>query len=387
MARRGTVSRSPNGTWELRIDVQPPGAPRKPLRRRFPTRAAAEAERNRILHELDEGSFVGPSRLRLIEYLDGWLPTLERQGLRLTTIDGYERQVKCHIRPYPVAHVQLQRLAAKDLDDLYDHLLADGKRSGGGLAPSTVRGVHEVLSRSLGEAERKGLVRQNVAKQASPPSATSGRGEMKVWEEHQVRRFLRATRDDDMYPIWHVALMTGMRLSELIGLRWSRLDLDRGVARVVEGVTWISGRREPVVGPPKTAKSRRSIDLDEETVKLLRRLRIESGFPRRLADEFSPEDLVFPSHRHGGYRRGNSISTAFRRAQARHDMPRIRFHDLRHTHATLMLQVALPHLVSARLGHSSVAFTLQTYAHVLPMAQAEAAERFADRILRARIAS
>lgn len=199
---------------------------------------------------------------------------------------------------------------------------------------------------------------------------------MRTWNEGELRRFLESTIGDSHYPMWIFAASTGVRRSELLGLRWHDLDCASGLVRIRQTVV-LGAEGYALLEDQKTASSARTVHLDARTVGVLREHRRDQLRRQQAAGHaWQDHDLLFPRD-DGGWWTPPAISLAFCRAVARSGVPHIRLHDLRHTHATLLLAAGVnPKVVSERLGHSSVSFTLDTYAHVIPGMQADAAERF-----------
>jgi integrase len=380
-ARRGVP-------WYFVVDIASPGAPRKQLRRRgFATREEAQADLDRLLAQVRGGSYVEPSKRTLGAYLVEWLDSLSATGKRTTTLHSYRRTLEAHVIDADVGQVPLQAVTPLDLDRLYAQLVTDGhrQREGRGLSFRTVRYVHTIVAKALSDAERKGLISRNPARLASPPSSTAAKApEMHVWTPQELRRFLEAVPDHHHGPVWHMAAMTGLRRGELCGLRWADVDLDGGSITVRQTITSTT-MRELVVGDVKTARSRRTVELDAGSVAVLSAHRKAQLQHRVLmGGGYSDHGLVvaMPDGRPWD---PQVITRAFDRlvkAQAKREraataeapLPVIRLHDLRHTHATHLLAAGVNvKVVSERLGHASTAFTLDTYAHVMPGQQADAA--------------
>ncbi|MCI0544510.1 MAG: site-specific integrase [Actinobacteria bacterium] len=199
-----------------------------------------------------------------------------------------------------------------------------------------------------------------------------------TWTEDELRTFLEGTAGDRLYPLWCLTAMSGMRRGEALGLRWDDVDFKGGTITVNRQRK--RGERGLVLAPPKSDRSRRTIDIDEETLAAIkggRRAQLEE----RMAYEGDWQDTGFIFTRKDGTLSDPDVISQSDKIVARLGLKPVRFHDVRHTHATLLLLAGVPpHVVSMRLGHRSVAFTLQQYAHVLPQQQAEAAERLAKRI-------
>jgi integrase len=223
------------------------------------------------------------------------------------------------------------------------------------------------------------LVNVNVADRAKPPRPKAKESkELKSWTADELRRFLELVEGHRLEAAWHLAALTGMRRAEVLGLRWRDLDMDAGRVSVRQAL--VSVGYEIVISTPKTHQAR-TIDLDLGTVERVRRHRERQLQERsKWGGDYQDNDLVFcredgsPLHPH-------TFSQAFERIVARSGLPRIPLHGLRHTHATVGLSIGVPaKVVTERLGHENVAFTLKQYAHVLPGMQAEAARLIASAV-------
>jgi integrase len=361
-------------SWYFVVDIAPPGAKRRQVfRRGFPTREAAQHELDTLLGSVRAGTYVEPSRDTFGRYLRGWLEALAAKGRRPTTIDGYRRKLK-YVFDDNIASVPVQALTAADLDKLYGELVTSGRRNGnGGLSLRTVRHLHTIIGKALADAERQDLIAKNPARRATPPSATAaGSPEAKTWTPEQLRSFLQVTANHHHGTLFRLAGLTGMRRGELCGLRWGDVDLDGARLVVRRTITSLNG--DLLEGDVKTKRSRRAIDLDPGTVAVLRAHRARQLEERlRMGAGFHDRDLVFALP-DGSPWNPDAVGRSFTREVDRTNLPRIRFHDLRHSHATHLLAAGTNvKLVSERLGHATVAFTLDVYGHVLPGQQADAA--------------
>lgn len=348
---------------------------------------AAERALRETLATADRGQYVVASQQTVSEFLvNEWLPTSRPPRVRPNTYRDRELIVQRYVGPR-IGDVALQQLTPRHLADLYTDLLERGRiRGEGGLSPKTVRGVHLVLSKALKEATRWGLIERNPADLVDPPSlrlvAARRRRAMRVWDSDQLRTFLESVATDRFYAFWLTAATTGMRRSELLGLRWS--DVDLGAGTVVVNATLVAGADGPLFEEmQKTRAGHRTVSLDAGTVEVLRTELERQEHDRRMAPRWRNEHGLVFVWDDGRHLNPDWVWHEFVRLTDDAGLPRVRFHDLRHTHATLLLRAGVnPRVVSERLGHSSVAFTLDTYAHVLPGMQAAAAEAFAD-LLRA----
>lgn len=343
-----------------------------------PRRGDAEKLVTELVKRRNEGVSVAVEKLSLGEYLTGrWLPIQESQ-LRRSTFDSYRRNIELHVLP-ALAKMPLEKLTASDLDALYASLLVRGRkaatRTGEGLAPKTVRSIHLVLHKALSDAERKGLVIRNVAALADPPKVGARKQiEIKAWTADQLDVFLEAIEPHRLAPAFHLGAYTGMRRGELLGLRWKDIDLDSNRLSVRQAL--VSVAYEMHISDVKTGSGRRTIDIEEETVVVLRHWRKERE--QEVGGPIAEDALVFTKP-DGAWVHPDIFSQIFDRVVARIAVPEITLHDLRHTHATLLLQAGVPvKVVCERLGHSNPAFTMSVYQHVLPGMQAEAAVAFAQ---------
>jgi integrase len=310
--------------------------------------------------------------------LERWLPA-RRTQLGETTFSSYRRNIELHVVPY-LGSMPLKRLAPEDLDTLYAQLLTTGRRNhgGGALSPKTVRNVHAILRKALADAQRKGTVARNVAELADPPKLSRrARPKMQVWNADEVRRFLQAIEAHDLYTAFYVKANTGMRRGEVLGLTWKNVDFDTARLSVTQAVLAPDYRKK--VSDVKTPHSRRTIDLDPRTLALLRAWR-KRQLEQHLENGIRNDDTGYVFAQHDGEPlHPDFFSQTLERLLSKIDLPRIRLHDLRHTHATLLIQAGVPiKVVSERLGHASVAFTMQVYQHVLPGMQADAARLFSE---------
>lgn len=272
-----------------------------------------------------------------------------------------------------LGRIRMQALMPMQLQRCYTDLLDSGGRWGGQLAPKTVRHAHVVLRKALADAERVQLVTRNAAAAARPPSGE--RTEMTTWSSEDLRDFFAEVAGHPYEIGYRLLAATGLRRGEVLGLRWRKVDFDLGQLSVSNTITEIGA--EVVMGPPKTARSRRNVYLDRRTVTALREHRHRQREIRLAAGPAwdSDHDWVLTNEL-GGFVRPQWMSYEWRKLIERSDLPTIRLHDLRHTHATLALKAGVhPKVVSARLGHATVGITLDLYSHVVPSLAKDAAEQ------------
>lgn len=380
---RGHVrQRGSTWTWYINLPADVSGKRRQDSKGGFRTKREAQRALGEAIHALEHGSYVAPSTKRLGEYLLGWLE-VQRAHLKRSTLASYRSKIITHVIPR-VGAVGLQQLTAGTLNRLYAELLASGGRGGGPLSVRSVEYVHAILRKALGDAFKTDLVAVNVALKATPPrrrdtaqSTSVPAGEPPpAWNAQQVRRFVDAAGADRLRAAYVVAVNNGLRRGEVLGLRWSDVDLTEGRLSVCQSLGVIN--HELDFTTTKTRNSRRSFYVDAVTVEALREHR-ELQNEDRLAWGAAWRDergLVF-TREDGSPVHPNWMIRQFARSARAAGLPPIRFHDLRHTYATLALQAGVPiKVVSTRLGHANIGITLNTYSHVLADDDQEAARLF-----------
>ena len=371
----GSVRRRGAG-WEYYYRELNPGTGRWRQRSKggFASRREAETALRAVLTTMDSGNYVSPSSLSLGDYLvHRWLPSI-KTTIRASTHASYARIVRLHIVPR-LGAVKLQALDPMMLNEFYAALLRDGRALGeGGLSVRTVRYVHAVLHRALRDAMRWQLLTRNVTEAADPPKeGTVARPMMRTWSAETLRSFLAACEGDRKHPAWLLLASTGMRRGEVLGLSWDDVDLE--TAQLAVRRTLVAVDMDVAFSEPKTQRSRRVVALDATTVAALRSWRRRQAEDKlALGPAYDDRGFVF-TRADGRPFDPNDFSREFDRRVKRLGLPRIRLHDLRHTWATLALQAGIhPKVVSERLGHSTIAITLDIYSHVTPTLQREAAD-------------
>lgn len=380
--KRGSVKQEANGTWSFVVDSNDLAGKRHQTRRRgFPTRRAAQGELTRVLASLANNAYVAPASGTLAAFLtDTWLPAIEHT-IKPATFESYRRNVRLHIAGRQIGKRKLQEVKPADLNALYASLLKgdDERRK---LSNRSVTYVAAILHRALRDAVRWQLLVRNPADSADPPRATPP-PQMRTWSASELKKFLDTINDDRLAGAWWLLATTGMRRGEVMGLRWQDIDLDAGTLLINRTLitTDVQRKGEPgmTFGTPKTAKGRRRVALDPTTVTALRTHRARQ-LQERLAAGTAYDDGDLVVCREDGHPiHPKTLSYYFGQWVKRLGLPRIRLHDLRHTHATLALRAGVhPRVVQERLGHANVSITLDTYSHVDIQMQAEAAARVAS---------
>jgi integrase len=382
---RGSVRKDETrGTWTVVVDngTDPLTGKRRQLRRRgFTSERAAHRALGQMLRDAQTGEYVEPTGQNVSQYVTEWLDTIrpakDRAGnltgnIKPATFAQYETLLTAYVIPR-VGGVPLRALDAGRLSKLYRTLLESGRRDGTALSARTVEATHKVVRRALGDAVRWGRLTKNPAEHAEVPRP--GHREMRTWDAEQVRAFLDSVAEHRLRAAYHLAFMTGLRRGELLGVQWADINFDR--AQLAVRRNRVAVGYDVSEGSPKTGRAR-TIALDPATVTELRAHR-KRQLEERLAwgDAWTETGFVFvlesgePIH-------PQRFTYWFDRAVAATDLPRIRLHDVRHTHATLGLAAGVPAKVMAeRLGHANVSITLDLYSHVTETLQVDAAARVA----------
>jgi len=357
----GSIVKRADGRWMARVSVE--GGKRKTYYAK--TRAEVVRLLTQARHDLGNGLPLLDGRQTVQQYLETWSETLKLQ-LRGSSLRRYGDYVRVHLIP-GLGKVPLVKLSAQQVQLFY------ARKLGEGLSATTVHHMHGVLHRALKDALRMGLVQRNVTEMVRAPRRAAT--EMVTLSEEQVRRFLDAVTGDRFEALYVLAVTTGMREGELLGLRWQDIDLERVAVQVRMNVQETEGPY--ILAETKTAYSRRSIALTQVAVTALRSHRDAQTEERRLMGRAwdASLDLVFPNSCGGIMNPDNLAKRAFKRQLVKAGLPNIRFHDLRHTAATLLLSRGVNvKVVSEMLGHADVSITLRVYAHVLPHMQQAAVE-------------
>lgn len=337
------------------------------------SRSDAEAIRSRI--DAARPAAACPSTVAGF-LTDVWLPS--KGDLTHPTRNRYRWMIDRYINPR-IGQQRLDRLRPADLDATYTDLSVRGGKNGQALSRKTVLEVHRVLANALDLAIDRELLDTNPAHRARPPRPDTRSTIPAIWTASQLASYLDIVRRHRLFPALHLVAHTGLRRGELAGLNWGDLDTHAATVSIARTRQVTGGRT--IEAPVKTRTSRRRVDLDTGTLDVLKHWR------QRLVEEgaqIHPATAMFLNQRHIAVS-PESISQLFNRTVAKTDLPRIRFHDLRHTHASLLVAAGVPiKVVSERLGHAHPGFTMHTYQHLLPGMGAAAATAFADLITTSR---
>lgn len=340
----------------------------------YRTKKEAEKAMAKKLAEISSGNYVEPKRIPFRKLLDDWLEHHVKHRTSPKTLETYKYLVSRHIVPQ-IGDIVLDKLTPYQLQKLYSYLLNRDTGAGKKLSKTTVHHIHRICYGALKWGVQMRMIPHNVAENVTPPQRN--KQEIKTWTQEEVNRFLEEAKKEWLYPLFFVAVATGLRRGELLGLKWGDIDLNQGtlsIRRTVQRTDDGLIVREQT----KTDNSRRTVSISPATVDLLNRHRSKQAEQLKILGKKS--DFVF-TNTLGNILEPRKVNQVFDRIIRRAGLPKIRFHDLRHTHATLLLQQGVhPKIVSERLGHANISITMDIYSHVIPSMQRKAAKMF-DQIL------
>jgi integrase len=368
----GSIYKRQDGRWVAVVDFgwQNGKRDRKSLYGR--TRREVQEQLSLAQQQRQQGLLALGPKQTVAQYLEGWLDDTAQHRLRPRTFVRYRQLVRSHALPV-LGKVPLQKLTPQQLSHLY------GKKLAGGLSPRSVQFLHAVLHGALKQATLWGLIVRNPADAVKAPRPQ--RHQMQTLDHEQTQRLMATVEGDPLEALYVLALMVGMRQGELLGLQWADLDVPSSRIQVRHSLQWHQGGIWSL-DEPKTGHSRRGIKLPPTALLALKFHRARQAEQRLAAGPaWDDHDLVFCNSLGRPIERANVVARSFRPALHRAELPIIRFHDLRHTYATLALRDGVPvKVVSETLGHASIILTLDTYSHVLPDMQDDAAARM-ERLL------
>jgi len=330
------------------------------------TKTEARGALRQVMADADRGLVSDADNLTTGEYLDRWLSDSVRDTVKATTFERYEQITRLHLKP-ALGRVKLKGITPAHVRGLYRDKLEAGSSA------RTVRYVHTTLHKALKQAVMDGLIPRNATEAVKPPQPS--REEMHPLTPEQAKLLLQAAHEteDRLEALYVLAIHTGLRQGELLGLKWDDVDLEDGSLQVRR--TLAITKSGPVFTSPKTTGSRRSVKLTSKATEALEiHLKRQLREIDRVGSLWSENGLIFASETGEPLDRRAVTKLKFKPLLKRARLPEIRFHDLRHTCATLLLTRNVnPKIVSEMLGHSTIAITLDTYSHVLPNMRNQAA--------------
>jgi integrase len=330
----------------------------------------------RSQYDYQQGLLATGPRQSLAQYLEHWLEEVHKPAIKLTTYAKYRRVIDKHILP-EIGHMQLRKLTPEHLERLY------AKKTREGLSASMVRHIHVILHEALEQATRKRYLAQNVSDLVGDLPRIRRR-EAKIITREQAKLLIAAAKGMQLEAIVILAITTGMRHGEIIGLSWHDINVEEHYLSVKRTVTRLSGVKDRFAGrfevtSPKTEGGQRTILLADIVMQALQEQRLRQQEARvKAGEKWQEHDLVF-TNTHGGYLNPDALLAQFHQLLEKVGLPRMRLHDLRHSAATILLGKGThPKLVQELLGHSSIDITMDIYSHVIPSMQHGMMEKWDD---------
>ncbi|MFC1933277.1 tyrosine recombinase XerC [Chloroflexota bacterium] len=360
---RGSIRSKGKNSWQIQVytGTEPEGKYRRHFETVHGRKSDAQKRLNELLVSLDKGVYTPPGRLTVREHLQNWLQGYVKTNCSQRTLDGYQSIIETHLIP-ALGHVQLKHLHTQAIQSYYGKAVEH-------LSARTVHHQHRVLSQSLKYAVRQGYLGRNPAEMVDLPSPS--KKVMRTLTPGEVEVLFDSAQDNYYYPVVYTAVSTGLRQAELLGIRWRDIDLDM-LSISVSQVLYI---RKGVYQfkEPKTARSRRRVSMTPKLAIFLRQYRAgREGLYIELGKPLTLDDLIF-TNVEGKPIDARVLSHAFSRMATKARLGHVRFHDLRHTFASLMLlRGAKPKVISEALGHASVGFTMDVYSHIIEGMQTDA---------------
>lgn len=355
--------------YYFELDVPTENGKRKRIKRRgFSRKTDAKNAMIALQNEILNGTYLEPSKITLTDYMKDWLKN--KQDLSYQTRDLYASYLKIHINPR-LGHIPLSKLTAQHIQT-FIYTLREEKK----LAPGTIRRIFNVINTSLRSAVKLGLITRNVADLIEKPKDQRQK-EFMIWTNQEAKAFIDQIIGTTRYDILFItALYTGMRQGEILGLRWKDIDYHQKIIRVVQTLTH-DGKH--LKQGAKTLSSIRTIAVSEALITffIIQEGRVEQE-RNDAGDGYVDNNLVFPTSI-GTPVRPRDVVKTWKKKLRNFNLPKMTFHDIRHTHASMLLASGVNvKVISERLGHSSPRMTLEVYSHLLPHMQQEAADKIAD---------
>ena len=371
---KGHIRERSPGRWAIVIDIRDDEGKRRRKWHSFRgTKREAQVECSRLITEARGGAFVDPGRITVAEYLDRWLEHMRSQ-VSPRTHECYGETISAHLKP-ALGGIRLSKVRSADIAKAYADALESGRRSReGGLSPRSVVMMHRTLHQALKQAVRWNLMTNNPAAAVRPPRVE--RKQMQVLDTNNTVALIEAARSSVLLMPVVLNVLVGLRRGEVAALRWRSVDLERGQLAVVASIEQTKlGTREK---PPKSGRAR-TVALPALAVEELRRHRVQQAQDMLRLGVRVTDDTHVCLTEAGEPWRPRSITHRFIKFIQASELPRVRLHDLRHSHATHLLAANVhPKVVQERLGHADISTTMNLYSHVMPGMQEDAAARIDD---------
>ncbi|MFC0417741.1 tyrosine-type recombinase/integrase [Cytobacillus solani] len=370
----GSVHKDPDSKkWYYMLTIYDENGKRKQKKKRgFKTKGEAKAALIEAENEVNKGTYIEPSKESFVKFINDWYEIKKKsipRSAKTTRI-----YIDKYIIPFFDNKVTLGNLKLKHVENfiekMHTHPIKDKQDQVKqiGYAPSTIKRAMDIVKASLEYAVMSGLIPKNVAKGATLPKKKDSKEELKVWTKEEMEIFLKHAEDDRLYILYYLALMTGCRQGELLGLRWKDIDFEKNEITIAQV---LSHDAKEFYEGAKTEAGNRKIIINNKTIEKLKehKMLIESE-KEKHGDGYVDNDLVVCTTIGTPYNPSNILNRSFKPLIKASGVPSISFHGLRHSHATMLLEMGENiKLISDRLGHSDIKVTLSIYSHLLPSMQ------------------
>lgn len=377
---RGNIRKRSKNSWTITIELPKDISTGKRKQKYYTvkgTKKDADKFLTEKLRELDTGLLIDNKKMKFSEYLDYWKEETF-DNLEVTTKEGYIQKINKHIKPC-LGNILLENLKPLHLQNFYKEKLKNGKLDGkGGLSERTVLSIHRIIYSALGQAVKWQLVIRNVAEAVEPPKAKKYKAEF--LNEEQAVQLIKCAKSTDIYIPIILAIYTGARRGEILGLNWNNVDLENGTIKIIDNLC--STENGIIIKQPKTDSGIRTIAISETLVNELKKHKIKQMENKmKFGNEYEDNNMVC-CYEDGHLFNPKRFSAKFNELLKKNKLPHIRFHDLRHSHASLLVKMGIqPKEISSRLGHSNIGITMDLYSHVYEEVDREVADRF-DKLIK-----
>lgn len=335
----------------------------------FKRQKDAQAALNQVLHENDTQGYVEPSKEIFSTFIESWFTSHHEKRIKETTASNAQSLINKHlIRENPFANKPLSKITTEDIDAFYNLKIDEAYSS------SYIRKMHQMLNQAFNQAVKWKRIKYNPVNDADPPAVR--KEEMKIWSYDAIKTFLEHCKGERHYLTFFLAIYTGMRRGEILGLKWSDIDFVNKTIHVERSLAYIP-KKGYILTSTKTRKSNRIIPISDMVVKALVNYRKQQEiWKEQLGEQYQEEDLVICTET-GSKQDPRNVLRALKRLITISNVTQIRFHDFRHTHASILISKGVDVVkVSKRLGHANAKITLETYAHLIPNEDNDLADIF-----------
>jgi integrase len=368
---KGTIIQR-GSTYSYLVDIgkdPKTGKRRQKMKGGFLRKKEAQAAMRKVIIEVDENRYIEPSNEIFASYITRWFTDHYQKRIKETTVSARKYMIEKHlINENPFANKELSKITTKDIDALYNLKLDEN------FSTSYIRKMHQILNQAFTQAVKWKMLVRNPVIDADPPSVK--KEEMTIWSFDEIHAFLHACKEERHYLTFLLAFYTGMRRGEILGLKWSDIDFDKKVIHVERSLAYIPNQGY-ILTSLKTINSKRRVPIPVNIIdELLRHKELQEKAKNKLKELYQDEDLVICTET-GTTQDPRNVLRVLKRICKAACVKSIRFHDIRHTHASILISEGVDLVkVSARLGHANPKITLETYAHLLPYDYHEIADIF-----------